>query len=602
MTSNQEPAGLPAEVLRLLAENPGQTAKQLAAQLGVEKKAVNSILYGHLRSEVVQDKSYRWYPADAHGVEPRDAKPEKLDTPLARLCRYYLDCLNYDDQGGLSVFASSKFDLDYVELETMPLFLEDADEVFSVDAARRLLNKSRRDRTQALVLGYPAKLSKIRSRRGWEGCLVEPILLFPFEDDPSNRSATPVLTDGLPQINFKAVKSLTTGDSPSIVEEVVQLVDELGLANAEAGVPDLDEVIPRLHAIRPEWPWSEEPDPERLIQNPPLAELSQPGIYNRAVLLSAERSPYTRGLETELTLLQSVNEEEYAESALGDWVRSVDLDSSSVQQEPLLEVLPLNSEQRTAVLQGLTNQLTVITGPPGTGKSQIVTSLLVNAAWRGKTVLFASKNNKAVDVVEVRVNGLGPRPVLLRLGRGEFQARLAEYLVSLLAASASDVDERRYVELLGSRKRLENRFEEMEAELAETIELRNRVDAAEQRVETVRREVGDDLFRSCKTVKVSIVQEASNALISAVRGADRSQQPFFFRLFWPTLRSGRFKGLWETTARYRPVLRRIGIELPPGAAARRPQPRPRRGRPGAPHGGRGAEQGDRRRKDLPLRR
>jgi hypothetical protein len=29
-------------------------------------------------------------------------------------------------------------------------------------------------------------------------------------------------------------------------------------------------------------------------------------------------------------------------------------------------------------------------------------------------VLFASKNNKAVDVVEARVNNLGPRPILLR--------------------------------------------------------------------------------------------------------------------------------------------------------------------------------------------
>lgn len=42
-------------------------------------------------------------------------------------------------------------------------------------------------------------------------------------------------------------------------------------------------------------------------------------------------------------------------------------------------------------------------------------------------VLFGSKNNKAVDVVEARVNGLGNRPVLLRLGSKEYQAKLADY-------------------------------------------------------------------------------------------------------------------------------------------------------------------------------
>jgi hypothetical protein len=41
----------------------------------------------------------------------------------------------------------------------------------------------------------------------------------------------------------------------------------------------------------------------------------------------------------------------------------------------------MNSEQREAVTAALTRPMTVITGPPGTGKSQVVTNLLINAAW-----------------------------------------------------------------------------------------------------------------------------------------------------------------------------------------------------------------------------
>ena len=69
-------------------------------------------------------------------------------------------------------------------------------------------------------------------------------------------------------------------------------------------------------------------------------------------------------------------------------------------------------------MQGLSAPLTVVTGPPGTGKSQVVISLLANMAWQGGSVLFASKNNHAVDVVESRANELGPLPLLLRAGQG----------------------------------------------------------------------------------------------------------------------------------------------------------------------------------------
>ena len=107
------------------------------------------------------------------------------------------------------------------------------------------------------------------------------------------------------------------------------------------------------------------------------------------------------------------------------------------QAMDLIEILPLNQEQRRAVIQGLTNPLTVITGPPGTGKSQVVTSLLINAAWKGQSVLFASKNNKAVDVVEQRVNGLGHYPILIRHGSAEYQNKMANHLSTLLSSATN---------------------------------------------------------------------------------------------------------------------------------------------------------------------
>ena len=129
---------------------------------------------------------------------------------------------------------------------------------------------------------------------------------------------------------------------------------------------------------------------------------------------------------------------------MGLWLRGDSIETPPPEDRPILEVLPLNTEQRQAVVQGLGAPLTVVTGPPGTGKSQVVTSLLANLAWQGGSVLFSSKNNHAVDVVESRVNDLGPYPLLLRLGKEEHHARIAQHLTAGLAESSSPDDSARY--------------------------------------------------------------------------------------------------------------------------------------------------------------
>lgn len=87
------------------------------------------------------------------------------------------------------------------------------------------------------------------------------------------------------------------------------------------------------------------------------------------------------------------------------------------------EVLPfvaLNTAQERAVSAMLGGQpVTVVSGPPGCGKSQVVVSLLLNAWARGQSVLFASNNNKAVSVVAERLAPFDEdSPVAIRAGSG----------------------------------------------------------------------------------------------------------------------------------------------------------------------------------------
>ncbi len=144
---------------------------------------------------------------------------------------------------------------------------------------------------------------------------------------------------------------------------------------------------------------------------------------------------------------------------------------SSVKQADVLPLVPLNDSQRLAVQRILEERpLTVISGPPGTGKSQVVVSLLLNAWARGQTVLFASNNNKAVDVVRERVERFESEfPIAVRAGAKQKQNIQEVLRRTLNTASitngegAADVDieklRRRMNKLIDERRELQGALE-----------------------------------------------------------------------------------------------------------------------------------------------
>jgi very-short-patch-repair endonuclease len=84
--------------------------------------------------------------------------------------------------------------------------------------------------------------------------------------------------------------------------------------------------------------------------------------------------------------------------------------------------IPLTDSQRrtVAAIVGTENPLTVVSGPPGTGKSQVVAAVLADCWRSGRSVLFTSTNNKAVNVVKERVDDLFNFPMVIRTGNPGF--------------------------------------------------------------------------------------------------------------------------------------------------------------------------------------
>ncbi|MFG2113599.1 AAA domain-containing protein [Streptomyces sp. NPDC048718] len=78
----------------------------------------------------------------------------------------------------------------------------------------------------------------------------------------------------------------------------------------------------------------------------------------------------------------------------------------------LVTPLPCNEAQSAILRSAMTRRLTVATGPPGTGKSQLVANLVATAIADGQTVLVASTNNEAVDEVWRRCDALASGSVV----------------------------------------------------------------------------------------------------------------------------------------------------------------------------------------------
>ena len=127
--------------------------------------------------------------------------------------------------------------------------------------------------------------------------------------------------------------------------------------------------------------------------------------------------------------------------------------------------LSLSDSQESVIRNIEENDFLSVYGPPGTGKSQTIVNVAAHLIAMGKSVLVASRMDKAVDVVSDRLNELNAPYLALRAGRSNYQRQLNMELQELLSNkinlnsnqsddTAADIDDMK--DLLKDIKRLEN--------------------------------------------------------------------------------------------------------------------------------------------------
>lgn len=119
---------------------------------------------------------------------------------------------------------------------------------------------------------------------------------------------------------------------------------------------------------------------------------------------------FTNGLLKELRVLSNPSYSylnQIAENSTHYFIQPEGMNrEQNLSDANLNEIFILDPSQEIALRESLTKRVAVITGPPGTGKSQVVCNILVNAMEQGETVLFASKNHKAVNVVKEKLDDI----------------------------------------------------------------------------------------------------------------------------------------------------------------------------------------------------
>jgi hypothetical protein len=412
------------------AQTPTKSARRVIGEIFLARSPIGRREGPRDLAPVPSSESTRQFgvPTPSRPTEASDSAP--LDpSQWRRLLEYCLDCIIQEaageelldlerDQGRYGFWPGAE----RVLTGTMEQ-LEVPDEV-----ADFIENATRDHKT--LFYGYPAViLIERRGQKNRPRRTLAPLFMQQLEvhQDAGRWSVTPIgpilphLALVLGRLQHGDAEDFVSSFEPSwaanelsqFVREVRQWLEELGLTEIEPLQPDRLSVDLRLQ--------------------PPAA-----GARNVAVVFEApESSAATAGLVTDLKDIIEQSDG-IAATALGT------LSGGAASPAPgdfrMVAPFAVNEAQEAVIRSAMTRRLTVATGPPGTGKSQLVANLVATAVAADHSVLVASTNNQAVDEVVRRCDSIMPG-LTLRTGKESERQREADALDGLLGWEGDHADQ-----------------------------------------------------------------------------------------------------------------------------------------------------------------
>ncbi len=95
------------------------------------------------------------------------------------------------------------------------------------------------------------------------------------------------------------------------------------------------------------------------------------------------------------------------------------LNNENKLEDNIICPFDFNYSQLKAVRSALSNKISIIKGPPGTGKTQTILNLVCNLIIRGKSIAIISSNYTAIESIEKKLRENGYEVIFASLGNGD---------------------------------------------------------------------------------------------------------------------------------------------------------------------------------------
>lgn len=139
---------------------------------------------------------------------------------------------------------------------------------------------------------------------------------------------------------------------------------------------------------------------------------------------------------------------------------------------PLIFPFGINESQFEAVKKAFSSQISIIEGPPGTGKTQTILNIVANILINKQSVAVVSNNNSAVDNVYEKLEKVSLDSLIARLGNSDNQSEFFKEIKPLAAFKSSDVtleEISEKVEKISQSLQLQNEVARLTTEMNEVL-------------------------------------------------------------------------------------------------------------------------------------
>lgn len=154
-------------------------------------------------------------------------------------------------------------------------------------------------------------------------------------------------------------------------------------------------------------------------------------------------------------------------SALSKYIDRVNPVISS-PSETMIYPFGCNESQKLAIETAFTNSISIVEGPPGTGKTQTILNIIANLILQYKTVAIVSNNNSAVFNVREKLVKYGYEMVVASLGNNENKISFFDNLEEQTVNQEFEISEE---QLTG----LKNEVRNLDAILTTCFQYRNKL-------------------------------------------------------------------------------------------------------------------------------